>query len=193
MHEVRIHGYFIRKVRDSGSRENVQIRILAIYCAIAKERKDQYTKRMLPPFVIPECNIMLCNVMLYLAENPQERINYAKAQLMLGAQDARTMRRHVQRGRGMVEATTVELTGVLSQQLGFALVPEMKPGVGVCEQLRRTVDEVEAGVGRMGGQREHRISEGVYAHVVYGFERARGELKVPLDRVLAAVGFDDTS
>jgi len=55
IHVVRIHGYFIRKVRDAETKENVEIMIFAIFCEIARERKDQYTKRILPPFVTPEC------------------------------------------------------------------------------------------------------------------------------------------
>jgi len=192
IHEVRIHGYFIRKVRDTDTAENVEITIFAIYCAVAKERNDQYTKRILPPFVTPECNIMLCNVMLYLAHNPEDKINYAKAQIMLGAHDPRTIRTHVLRGREMVEATTLQLTEVLSQEVGFGRIPELKPAMGVSEQLQRTVDEVEAGVQRMRGRGREPRSPGTYVHVVYCFHRARNELKVPLDRVLGAVGFDDT-
>ncbi len=58
-----------------------------IFCNTAKKRGEQYTKRMLPAFVSPECNIMLSNVMEYVEQCPQERINYAKAQLILGAKD----------------------------------------------------------------------------------------------------------
>ena len=199
IHEVRIHGYFIRKVRDPESRDEEKIRIFGLFCAIAKERNDQYTKRILPPFVTPECNIMLSSVMVYLSENPQERINYAKAQIALGADDRRTMRRHIQMGWRMMDATTAGLTRILAEQMGFADVRPLKPGVGVYQRLSATVQEVEATVERMQGGGSEHAGECEYVHVVYAYQRTRRrgenafEFKAPLNRILWAIGFDDTS
>ena len=43
---------------------------------------------------------MLSNVMDYVKQCPQEGINYAKAQLILGARDQRTMLKYAETGRG---------------------------------------------------------------------------------------------
>ena len=193
IHGVRIHGYFVRKVREAESKENVGIIIFAIYCGIARERGDQYTKRVLPPFVIPECTIMLSGVMAYLAQNPQRKINYAKAEMTLGAEDPRTIRKHIVGGREIVETTTMELTRMLSRQWGFARVPELKPGTGESERLGETVEEVEAAGKRMHGEVGERTRGIVYVHLVYAVHRARNPLKVPLGRVLFGLAFDDTS
>jgi len=198
---VRIHGYFIRKVRDAETKENVEITIFAIFCAIARERRDQYTKRILPPFVTPECNIMLCSVMAYLAQYPQKRINYGEAAEILGAMDDRTIRKHILEGREVIDQTTLELTGVLSEQSGFARIPELKPGLGVNERLGTTVDGIDATVTRMRGAAGEQAPAIVYVHAVYTFHRVRkcGKnsenfgLKISLNRVLSGIAFDDTS
>ena len=111
---MKIHAYFIRKVRNPDSWENEEIKIFAMYCKIAKQKGDQYTKRILPPFVTPECNIMLGYVLVYVAEYPQEHINYTKAEIILGASDPRTIRKHILEGRKVIEKTNIELTHMLS-------------------------------------------------------------------------------
>jgi hypothetical protein len=193
IHELRIHGYFTRKVRDVEEQENIAIKIFAIYCMIAKEQKQQYTKRILPLFVIPECNIMLGSVMNYLSRNPREKINYAKAELILGAVDRRTMRKHIRNGRAIVGKTTLELMRVLAGQSGFARVPELKPGMEAWERLDVTVHEIDAAVTRMNGAAGEPIPAIGYVHVVYAFYRARKLLKTPLNRVIWVLVLHDTS
>ena len=54
----RIHAWCERLVRCSDGR-NHELGIVSLICAEAKRQGKQYTKRMLPWFVIPECNIRL--------------------------------------------------------------------------------------------------------------------------------------
>ena len=128
VHEVRIHAWLGRKIRKNDTWENEEITIVAIICPIARKYGDQYTKRILPAFVTPECNIMLSNVMRYVAGYPGERINYAKAQMMLGAKDRRTIRKHILQGRKLIEETNLELTQVLSGLPGLAVCPSRNQG-----------------------------------------------------------------
>ena len=171
-----------------------------IYCNTAKKRGDQYTKRILPAFVTPECNIMLSNVMKYVKQCPQERINYAKAQLILGAKDDRTIRKHILRGRQIVEETNLELTQALSGLTGFGRLPEPKPGVGRHESLAATVSQIEAAATRMDGADRRQVPAIGYVHVVYAFHRARNPVKISansskteLNHVLSSLAFNDTS
>ena len=57
-HEPRIHARCERLVRCADGR-NHELVIVSLICAEAKRQGKQYTKRMLPWFVIPECNIRL--------------------------------------------------------------------------------------------------------------------------------------
>ena len=200
VHGVRIHACLCRKIRKSDTWENEEITILAIFCNTAKKRGEQYTKRMLPAFVTPECNIMLSNVMEYVEQCPQERINYAKAQLILGAKDDRTIRKHILQGRQIIDETNLELTQVLSGLPGFGHLPEQKPGVGRHESLAATVIQIEGAATRMDGADRRQVPAIGYVHVVYMFHRARKPVKISansskskLNRVLSKLAFDDTS
>jgi len=190
---VRIHAYFIRKIRNPDSWENEEITIFAIFCKIAKQKGDQYTKRILPPFVTPECNIVLEYTLVYIAEYPQERINYAKAELILGAKDLRTVGKHILEGRKVIEKTTIELTQMLSELPGFGRLPEQKPGTGEYEGLVATVDELGSAVRRMDGAGGTEVPVIGYLHSTYVYHRARNPLKTPLSRALANLPFFDTS
>jgi len=173
---------------------------VAIFCNSAKKRGDQYTKRILPAFVTPECNIMLSNVMEYVAQHPEERINYAKAQMTLGAKDERSIRKHILQGRQIIDETNLRLTQVLSGLAGFGRLPEQKPGVGTHKRLTSTVEEIESTGTRMHGADKPKLPAIGYVHVVYAFYRARNPVKIsanssrtPLSRVLSSLAFDDTS
>jgi hypothetical protein len=199
VHEVRIHAWLGRKIRKHDTWENEEITIVAIICPIAKQRGDQYTKRILPAFVTPECNIMLSNVMRYVARHPGERINYAKAQMILGTGDRRTIRKHILQGRKVIEETNLELNQALSGLSGFARLPEQKPGVGAHERLFSTTCEIESTVTRMHGADRVKVPAIGYVHVVYAFCRARNPVKIsaisattPLNHVLSSLAFDDT-
>jgi hypothetical protein len=200
VHDVRIHAWLGRKIRKHETWENEEITIVAIICPTAKQRGDQYTKRILPAFVTPECNIMLSNVMRYVARYAEERINYAKAQMILGAKDRRTIRKHILQGRKIMEETNLELTQALSGLSGFARLPEQKPGVGVHERLLSTAREIENAGTRMHGADRAKMPAIGYVHVVYAFRRARNPVRAsaisattPLNRVLSSLAFDDTS
>lgn len=197
---MRIHAYLDRIIIKSDTYEREKIIILAIFCETAKQRGDQYTKRILPAFVTPECNIMLSNVMKYVEQCPQERINYAKAQIILGTEDPRTIRKHVLQGREIIDKTNLELTQMLSGLPSFARLPEQKPEVGRHESLAATVRQIGGAASRMDGADRQQVSSIGYVHVVYMFHRARNSMKISvnstkisLNHVFRNLAFNDTS
>ena len=193
IHEVRIHAYFKRKIRNPDTRKNEEITIFAIFCKTAKKRGDQYTKRILPPFVTPECNIMLVYTLVYITDYPQESINYAKAEIVLGAKDPRTVRKHLFEGRKVIDKTNIELTQVLSELPGFGRLPEQKPGTEIYEGLVATVNELNSAAGRMDGAVRAEVPVIGYVHSSYVYHRARQPIKIPLSHVLINLPFFDTS
>ncbi len=98
VHELRIHALLWRNVRSPEQGENTEIVIVAIICGRAEEAGKQYTKRILPPFVIPYCQIGREGVMAYLHRFPEGRIVYRFGNELLGARDIRTIRRHIAMG-----------------------------------------------------------------------------------------------
>jgi len=136
---------------------------------------------------------MLEYVLVYVAEYPQERINYAKAELILGARDPRTIRKHILEGRKVIDKTNIELTQLLSDLPGFGCLPEQKPGTGEYECLIATVNELNGAVRRMDGAVRTEVPVIGYVHSAYVYHRARNFLKTPLNRILINLPFFDTS
>ena len=57
-HALPIHAWFQRLVRCADG-DNHRVLIVSVICAEARRQGKQYTKRILPWFVVPECNIRL--------------------------------------------------------------------------------------------------------------------------------------
>jgi hypothetical protein len=181
----------VRLVR-TGEERNSKIFILAIYCLRAKRQGRQYTKRLLPPFVIPECNITLDNVLRYLEAHPGQPIDYDAASAALGSYDERTLKRHILAG-----VETIRRAGVLAGELlaflsAYAHLPSMKVGdtelgnLGVlCGELHEVAQKVSGGPTRA-------VAHAVFVHLVYVHSKCRKRLATALNRVFREVAFTDT-
>jgi len=77
VHALQVHCYPERKIRDPKEGTNQSILIVSIICEGAKQLGRQYTKRMLPEFVVPECNIRHDRVLV--AGLQGQRIDYTLA------------------------------------------------------------------------------------------------------------------
>ncbi len=183
VHKLYIHDYVGRLVRDRDTHENVEIVICVIICHNARREGKQYTKRMLPPFVIPECNITLENVLLMYKAMANKPIDYGLAGELLGTIFEETIRRHYRMIAEYIEMTTTLLAGYLAQKAPFLSLPGKPPYENVYElfvQLSRTVCDSE--VKRCGRYRDQPPAV-LYFHPVYVFNRARasGSREKPLN------------
>ena len=117
-----------RKIR-TGEEENIEICIFSIFCIRAKKQGLQYTKRIQPPFLIPECNISLENVLRYIRLHPDESLLYEEADFILGTHDNRTIRRHISVAWQIIKTAGLHISELLSALPSYARVPELKgPG-----------------------------------------------------------------
>ncbi len=182
----------MRKIR-TGEEENTEIFIFSIYCIRAKKKDWQYTKRILPLFVIPEGNITLASVWRYITVYPDGSIHYEEAGFILGSYDDRTIRKHILLGWRMIEKANLSLTEFLSALSGYAQVPELKAGESAYAHLSLLVEEADQAAVRMGENSDEPTAPLVYVHVVYVFEKCRNPLKTALGCVFHALLFFDTS
>jgi hypothetical protein len=97
MHRLYIHGYVGRLVRNAATFENDEIVICVIICPTARHEGRQYTKSLVPPFVIPECNISLENVLQLNKAMPDGRIDYKKASRLARLSTTSRKRRRIKR------------------------------------------------------------------------------------------------
>ena len=193
VHVLRIHAYLMRKVRSPEQGLDVKVRIISIICETAREAGKQYTKRILPPFLIPYCRIGREGVLAYLRRFPEGTVVYAAGLLMMGARDIRTIRRHIEMGLRTLAAASLLLASLLSELAAHATLPEHGAGEWSGQYLERLAQEADRAAQRAGGRAASGMPAIAYAHLVSLFERSPGPLATPLSCVVQAALFPDTS
>jgi hypothetical protein len=193
IHGVRIHALLWRKVRSAETGENVEIRIVSIICEKAKSQAKQYTKRILPPFVIPFCQIGREGVLGYLRLYPEGRIVYRIALAMLGARDKRTIGRHLAMGLAGIAQAALALAALLAEVPSYATVPKRRVEQWVGEYLEALVQETARAGRRAASGGLRRLGSVVYVHLADLFTDPYKPLVPPLSSVLRAMVFHDTS
>jgi len=190
---MRIHVRLWRKVRSPEDGKNIEITIIAIICLSAKKKGTQYTKRLLPPFVIPYCVIGRERVMAYVRRFPDGIIHVATASKMMGTVDIRTIRRHVLETKKLIEDAALRLSEFLSAITGYGGLPDHRPGQSPVESLDKAAKEMDRAAARVQGGSAPTIPPMVYVHALGVYTRAGKRLIPPLSLVLRAVVFHDTS
>lgn len=193
MHALRIHALLWRTVRSPEDSDNTEVTIVSIICAAAKQAGKQYSKRMLPPFVIPYCQVGREGVLAYLKRFPDGRVVYAAGVAMLGARDIRTIRRHIALGLQSVAAAALALASLLSGLPALATLPEHPVGQSPREYLEELAAAMHRAARRAGAEAASRVPAIVYVHLVSMIERSAQPPPIPLSCVLRAVVLHDTS
>jgi hypothetical protein len=178
------------RTEEEGNRE---ILIVAIYCVRAKKQGRQYTKRMLPPFVIPECNITLENVLRYLHCRREQSIDYDAASAILGSYDPRTLKRHILLGLRMIQKANMLMAELLVGLSPYARLPQMKGSDPPLESLGILTAELRQTVRKVAGQVIEPPPEVLFIHRVYVHTGCRNPLATTLNHVFREVAFCDTS
>ena len=144
VHEVRIHAWCERLVRCVDGR-NHRILILSCICEKARRQGKQYTKRMLPWFVIPECNIRLdlaVNLLKLVARHPKGpeagmKLAYERAGGVIGSFCEHTITRHLEWVGQLIAASTLAASALLAELASFAALPEVHAGGSGLAELHR--------------------------------------------------------
>lgn len=193
VHELKIHSYPRRKVRVPETCANATIIIVVIVCATAKEQGEQYSKRILPPFVAPYCVIRRDAVMDYLRRHPTGTMHYRMALSMLGALDKRTIRRHLAEALAFIGTATMQIADLLAQMAFFGTMPPRGLGESQVAYLEAASEELGRAARRACGARARRIPSLVFVHIAAVVKGHRGGLEVSTTCVLRALVFGDTS
>ena len=173
IHRLYIHDYVGRFVRNAVTYENDEIVVCVIICHLAKCAGKQYTKRILPPFVTPECNIGLENALEMYRSMPYGRINYDRAGELLRTVCAKTMRRHYL----MVVAFTETAVSLLAKYLALTAPFLSLPGQPPYEDLFTLFVSMMQAVGdsevRRSGKHHDLPPPTLYLHPIYFFKKSR--------------------
>jgi hypothetical protein len=123
----------------------VTIVIPVILCPVARAENVQYTKRLLPEFVIPHSVIRLDYLLEAADLAKTERSADAICEL-IGCVDARTARHQMRRLASAVETVSLDLTRRRAATLELGDLPQVSPGTPPWQRLAILFDaEVRAG------------------------------------------------
>ena len=192
LHPPKVHSYVNRKVRLPETCSNDTILIIVIICAAAKAQDRQYTKRILPPFVVPFCVIRRDGLLKYLKAHPQGEFHYRHALETLGALDKRTIRRHLAEAGKLLEEAMRKTAVLLAENAFWATLPERPVGQSDLEYLEAAAAEVHRARRRAFGTPRCCLPALLFVHVAGVFWRHRGPLAISMTSVLRALVFHDT-
>jgi len=128
---------------------------------------------MNPPFVIPECNITLENVLQMYDAMPKKPIDYDLASGLLGTIFEATIRRHYRMIAAYVEIVNSQLAGYLVLSAPFQPLPAEPPYEDQYQlflQLSQAVNEAEV---KQSGKHHDLPPPALYVHPIYVFHKAR--------------------
>lgn len=191
-HAVQIHAYCKRLVRCPDGR-NHEFLIVVIICEWARRAGTPYTKRILPPFVIPECNIRLDLVLRLREQHPTDRSARDNACALIGSACERTIARHLQGAEDNIAATLLAVNELVAELTPFGALPAVHVGEAGLTQLRRSVAALEAARSAAPGATGAAFTVLGCVHLRYLFERARRPLAIPSNQVLRGGCWFDTS
>ena len=123
-----------RKYRDREYRENGTIVIPVIICLAARAQGTQYTKRVLPEFLIPHSVIRLDHL-LEAADLPEYKQTEAAVCDLLGCLDPRTARHLMDRLAAAFEVVSLDLAGRRAAMPELGELPEISPETPMRERL----------------------------------------------------------
>ena len=179
IHLIRFHGYVERKIRDSTTYANIEIKICVIICHFAQAAGRQYTKRMLPPFIIPECNITLENDFRMYQAMPDGKIEYDHAAPLLGTYYAETIKRHYAMIAEYAQVCIGLLASYLSLYAAFMDLPGKPPYEEGLELLVGLSQAVYEGECKRSGSSRVQPPLILYLHPVYVMRKSR----IPLQQL----------
>lgn len=199
-HKLRINTYSDRLVRSnivangSDSYGNVKILVFSIYCPVAEKRGEQYTKRVLPPFVVPGSNICLYHILYYLSNYPDTtQIDYDAAGQILGTRNEKTIRKHIRRCAEIINKANVQIAEILGLMSNFCNLPDLPLNTSPWDILKYLVDEAAEGQTRMHGGITRPHARSTIVHLVYIFNNHQKCNRQQLNRTLHSFLFHDTS
>ena len=145
VHLGQIHGYVERKYRDREHQENLTIIVPVIICPVARARGTQYTKRLLPEFLIPHSVIRLDYLLEAVDLQGAKRTEAAVCDL-LGCLDPRTARHQIRRLTTAIEAVSLDLARRRAAMPELGELPEIEPETPPSVRLMILFDaEIRAG------------------------------------------------
>jgi hypothetical protein len=149
IHPGHIHGYVERKYRDREHQENVTIIIPVIICPGTRVRGIQYTKRLLPDFLVPRSVIRLDHLMEAAALPTKEQTTDRVCEI-LGCIDPRTARSGISGLNNAIRRVSLDLAYRRSATPELGTLPASTPDTSPFDHLSVLYQAEQGGQQRAG-------------------------------------------
>ncbi len=189
---MEIHSYPERKIRLPVECRNEVVLIVVILCLKAKSLKKQYTKRILPPFIIPYCVIRRDLVLDCLRQHQDGELDRQQGMEELGALDKRTVRRHLGEAEQLTGDAGMTAASLLASKPSFAAIPERGLTEGPLSYLEAMGKELTHAAQRAKGAAAFIIPALLMVHIQGVWKRHRGA-NISMTLVIEAIVFHDSS
>lgn len=167
--------------------------IFIIFCKNAKEEGKQYTKRILPPFVIPECNISLENDFIMLNEMGESNLDIDKAGNILGTYCEKTIRYHYKLIQSYVQTSTSQLYIWLSEHIIISSLPPYNHNISIIKLYNITYLEILKAEEKKIGCILSIPKKIAFIFPIVFFEKSRKKCHFPLNLSFVLSWYFDTS
>lgn len=124
--------------------------MVSIICVRSRAAGKQYTLRLLPDFLIPDCVIRLDRVVEAVAEDPSG-MDIEKACRVLGCVDERTARSHLKRLKEAMDTIALKLAERRAKTPELGELPETAPDEDSLMRLEALYRNETEAVRRAGG------------------------------------------
>lgn len=148
---MEIHSTPLRSYIEPEEGHRVWIRIIVILCTTSKKAGRQYTKRVLPDFLIPYSPIRLDRILEAELRKREKEADLCQCSLIMGCIDDRTVRKHLRRLKATSDAVCLSLSESLSHIPQYAALPGSHPGSTSGQRLELIIKATSEAASARGG------------------------------------------
>lgn len=125
---------------------------MVIRCPEARKQGGQYTKRLLPDFLIPYSPVRLDRVLEAERKRREEGASIEACSFIMGCLEPRTVRKHLRLLDEGASAVSLRLSKELAHAPQYSRLPESDPGQCAVSRLYTLHERILQGAGASGGQ-----------------------------------------
>lgn len=124
--------------------------MIVVQCDQARAAGRQYTKRLLPDFLIPHSPIRLDRVLEAELKRREKGASLEDCSFIMGCLELRTVRKHLKRLYAAASAVALQLSECLAHTPQYARLPEPQPGQSAVLRLHTIHNVISQAAGTAG-------------------------------------------
>ena len=135
IHPLKIHSLPYRNVLNPELGEREKIQVVVIFCEESKAARRQYTKRLLPDWLIPYSPIRMDLLLLAEQSRREQHTNLEECCEIIGCQEPRTVAKHLTRLRSGALNAALKVAREIARVPHLSPLPYVTPAVSPISRL----------------------------------------------------------